>query len=228
MLEKRTVSVIIPAFNAARYIGEAITSVLANDAAPLQVIVVDDGSTDDTASVVKGFGAKIEYLYQPNGGIASALNYGFARVQGEWLAFNAADDRWAQGRLERQLATFAANPAADLVFGHVQNYFSPELTEEVTSRYHCPPEPIPGYSLAAMLTRRTTFEEVGGFNAQYKLGEFVDWYARANELGLQSVLVPEIVLWRRLHGENLSIRSANERSDFARILKASMDRRRQR
>ncbi len=226
MIEHEAVSVVIPAFNAARYIGEAIESVLANDCAPLQVIVVDDGSTDETASVVKAFGAKVEYLYQPNGGISSALNYGLSRAQGEWLSFNAADDRWAQGRLERQLAAFAAT-ASDLVFGHVQNYFSPELTEEVKRRYHCPPDPLPGYSLAAMLTKRTTFERVGGFDARYKLGEFVDWYARAREIGLTSVLLPEVMLWRRLHGSNLSIRSANDRTDFARILKASMDRRRQ-
>jgi glycosyltransferase involved in cell wall biosynthesis len=227
MSETGMTSVVIPAFNAAKYLGEAIESVLANEIVPLQVIVVDDGSTDATAQVAQSFGSQVIYSHQSNGGIASALNRGLTLAEGKWIAFNAADDRWAEGRLEKQLAIFEANPLMDLVFGHVQNFFSPELTAEVTRRYYCPPEPLAGYSLAAMLTRRSTFERVGRFDTQYKLGEFVDWFARAKELGLRYELLPEIVVWRRLHGDNLSIRSADDRSDFVKILKASMDRRRQ-
>jgi len=225
MNEHGLLSVIIPAYNAARYLGQAIESVLTQGYEPLELIVVDDGSTDITPEVVRGFPG-VRYLYQPNGGIAAALNHGLAVAQGEWLAFCAADDLWAKGRLENQFAAFARSPEPDIVFGHVQNFFSPELGEEVTRRYYCPPDPLPGYSLAAMHLRRTTFDRVGAFNPAYRIGEFVDWYARAKEQGLSSVLLPEIVLSRRLHGQNLSIRTQNDRADFARILKASMDRRR--
>lgn len=219
-------SVIIPAYNADRYLAEAIDSVLTQSYDPLELIVVDDGSTDSTAEVARSFGPAIDYIHQQNGGIAVALNRGLEAVHGEWLAFCAADDRWAKGRLETQFAAFAAEPAPDLVFGHVQNFFSPELDEQITGRYYCPPDPLPGFSLAAMLVRRSTFESVGVFNPAFRIGEFLDWYARAKEQRLVSFLLPEIVLWRRLHGDNLSIRSANARGDFARILKASMDRRR--
>ncbi len=227
MNERARVSVIIPAYNAARYLAEAIESVLAQDARLIELIVVDDGSTDETAHVAKRFGAKIQYIYQVNGGIAAALNCGLAYARGEYLAFCAADDRWASGRLEKQLAAFDASPTPDLVFGHVQNFFSPELGPEITQRYVCPPEPLPGYSLAAMLLRRATFERVGRFNPAYKIGEFVDWYARAQEFNLREMLLPDVVLWRRLHGDNLSIKSTNARGDFARIMKAAIDRRRQ-
>ena len=226
MNEPARVSVIIPAYNAARYLGEAIESVLAQSNHAIQLIVVGDGSTDETANVAQCFGTSVLYLHQPNGGIASALNHGLAYAQGEWLAFCAADDVWSKERLDTQRAAFSETPPPDLVFGHVQNFFSPELASEITARYFCPPDPLPGYSLAAMLLRRATFERVGRFNPEYKLGEFVDWYARAQELGLRSKLLPDIVLWRRLHGENLSIRSANQRGDFARILKAAIERRR--
>lgn len=227
MNEHELVSVIIPAYNASRYLAAAIESVLTQGDQPLELIVVDDGSTDDTAQVAQNFGSAIHYVHQPNGGIAVALNRGLADAQGEWLSFCAADDLWADGRLKAQFAAFAGNPEPDLVFGYVQNFFSPELGDEITRRYYCPPDPLPGFSLAAMLLRRSTFERVGTFNTDYRIGEFVDWYARAKELGLSSVLLPDIVLRRRLHGDNLSIRSANSRGDFARILKASLDRRRQ-
>ena len=226
MNETGLLSVIIPAYNAARYLADAIESIFAQGYHPLELIVVNDGSSDNTAEVAQSFGSAIQYIHQPNGGIALALNRGLDAAQGEWLAFCAADDRWAEKRLETQFAAFAANPKPDLVFGHVQNFFSPEISDMITRRYHCPPDPLPGFSLAAMLLRRNTFERVGTFNTEFKIGEFVDWYARAMDLELTSVLLPDIVLWRRLHGENLSIRSANARSDFARILKASLDRRR--
>lgn len=226
MNDKGLVSVIIPAFNAARYLAEAIESVFTQDYRPLELIVVDDGSTDNTAEVAQSFGDAIQYIHQPNGGISVALNRGLDAARGEWLAFCAADDRWAEGRLEKQFAAFATNPKPDLAFGYVQNFLSPDFDEKIARRYYCPPDPLPGYSLAAMLLRRSTFERVGRFNTEYKIGEFVDWYARAKELELSSVLLPDIVLWRRLHGDNLSIRSANARGDFSRILKASLDRRR--
>lgn len=226
MSESRQLSIVIPAYNTARYLGEAIESILTQGDFTLQVVVVDDGSTDETVSVAQSFGESVTYLYQPNAGIAAALNRGLEAARAGWLAFCAADDRWAQGRLEKQFAAFEANPAPDIVFGHVQNFFSPELGSEITDRYYCPPLPLPGYSLASMLVKRSTFDRVGNFDPQYKIGEFVDWYARARELGLVSALLPDIVLWRRLHGDNLSIKTANRRGDFARILKSAMDRRR--
>lgn len=226
MIEPGGISVIIPAYNAERYLAEAIASIFAQGHPDLQLIVVNDGSADATGKVARGFGSHVHVIDQPNGGVAAALNRGLAAARREWLAFCAADDRWSDGRLEKQIAAFAARPAPDLVFGHVRNFFSPELGEEITRRYYCPPEPLPGYLLAAVLLRRATFERVGAFNPAYKVGEFVDWFARANELGLRSVMLPEVVLWRRLHDHNLSIRTLNDRRDFVRIVKAAMDRRR--
>lgn len=226
MNDNDLLSVIIPAFNARRYLAPAIESIFAQGYHPLELIVVDDGSTDDTAEVALSFGSAIHYVFQSNGGIASALNRGLAVVRGEWLAFCAADDLWAESRLEKQFAAFAATPGPDLVFGHVQNFISPGLSANIAERIYCPPMPMPGISLGSMLLRRVIFERVGSFNIRYKLGEFVDWYSRAKELGLCSIMLADIVLWRRLHGDNLSLRSPSERGDFARILKASLDRRR--
>ncbi len=222
-----SLSVIIPAYNAARYLGEAIASVLAENYPALHVIIVNDGSTDDTAQVAARFGARVTVLSQPNRGVGAAMNLGLDAAQGEWLAFCAADDVWEPGRLAKQFAAFRQQPAPDIVFGHVQNFFSPDMPAADRARYVCPPKPLPGLMVTAMLLRRATFERVGHFRAEYTMGEFLDWYARAQELPLRIALIPDVVLRRRIHGKNLSIRAQTERGDFARVLKAAMDRRRQ-
>src|SRR5690348_10269988 len=101
--EMPTVSVVIPAFNAAEYIGQAIDSVLAQTHQPIEIIVVDDGSTDQTAQIAAAYPAPVRVLRKPNGGPASARNMGIAAATGSWIALLDADDRWLANKLERQL-----------------------------------------------------------------------------------------------------------------------------
>src|SRR5436305_4940478 len=111
----KTVSVIIPAYNYARYIAEAIDGALAQTHAPLEVIVVDDESTDDTPRVLAGYGDRIRTIRQPNGGAAAARNTGMAAARGEYVAFLDADDVWLPRKLELQLQRFEADPDLGLV-----------------------------------------------------------------------------------------------------------------
>jgi glycosyltransferase involved in cell wall biosynthesis len=102
------VSVVIPTYNYGRYIGQAIDSALAQTYRPCEIIVVDDGSTDNTSEVLSGYGNKIRAFTQPNGGPASARNRGIQCVQGEFIAFLDADDFWLPHKLERQLDVLRA------------------------------------------------------------------------------------------------------------------------
>jgi glycosyltransferase involved in cell wall biosynthesis len=106
------VSVVIPAFNAARYLGEALDSVFGQTLTDLELVVVDDGSTDETPQVVQGYGSRVRYVRQPNAGVASARNRGVAESSGRYVAFLDADDVWLPGKLERQLEALAARPSA--------------------------------------------------------------------------------------------------------------------
>ena len=110
-----TVSVVIPTFNCAAYLEEALRSVLAQTHPAREIIVVDDGSTDATASVVASFGAAVSYVFQANAGVAAARNAGMARARGDYIAFLDADDYWAPDKLETQLRLMAACPDVDLV-----------------------------------------------------------------------------------------------------------------
>src|SRR5580700_8639860 len=94
-----TISVVIPAYNAARFVGSAIESALAQTSTPLEVLVIDDGSRDDTAAVVQQYAAPVGLLRQSNGGPASARNHGVRVARGEWIAFLDADDTWLPQKL---------------------------------------------------------------------------------------------------------------------------------
>ena len=110
-----SVSVVIPTFNCAAYLPEAIRSVLAQTHQASEIIVVDDGSTDDTAAVVAGLGNGVIYVRQANAGVAAARNTGVARATGSYVAFLDADDYWAPDKLETQLLVMDICPDVDLV-----------------------------------------------------------------------------------------------------------------
>lgn len=219
------ISVIIPAYNAGYFLQEAIDSVLRQQSMTLEIIVVDDGSTDNTAAVAKS--RKVTYLYQGNGGIAAAMNMGIKAATGEYLASIDADDLWTRDKLSLQLAKLEQNPDIDLVFGHVEQFLCPSL-EGVFHNFLLPESAriLPGYTSLTMLVRREAFSRVGLFNTEYKIGDFVEWYARAEEAGIKSLMLPEVVARRRIHGANIGIKEKATQHDYLKIIKAALDRRR--
>jgi glycosyltransferase involved in cell wall biosynthesis len=231
------ISVIVPVYNTERYLQQSIDSILAQtdvaDAAntPLEIIAVDDGSTDNSAHLVQQYVQQypqVSYLSRENGGIGAARNTGIAAASGEYLAFLDSDDWWPIDKLSVQAAVLAQQPDVDLVLGHVAQFISPEVEDAVRQRIVCPPEPMLGYLCSAMLIRRSSFDRVGSFSTTLRIGEYIDWYARATELGLKTVMLPDVVLHRRLHGSSESFRHLDNRADFARLLKAKINRERTR
>jgi glycosyltransferase involved in cell wall biosynthesis len=222
------VSVVVPAFNAAAYLGAAIASVRAQTYPRLEIIVVDDGSTDDTPAVIASLGGQVRGVRQEQRGIGAARNAGVRLATGDVVAFLDADDLFSPEKTATQVRALAEDCARGMVFGHVQEFVSDDLSPAERVRLRAHPEPQPGYCASAMLIRREALAAVGPFPEDVRVGEFVDWFLRATELGLPHVLGPEVVLRRRLHRSNISVREPRARRDFARILKASLDRRRAR
>jgi len=218
------VSVVVPAYDAERYVGEALESVLSQSPRPGEVIVVDDGSADATASVASGFPG-VRVVRQANAGAAAARNAGLAIAAGGLLAFLDADDLWTAGKLEAQLRALE-DPDVDLVFGHAEHFLSPDAAGDVAGRFRVPEGALPGYSSCAMLARREAFLRAGPFDATFRCGEFVEWYARARDAGLRSRMLEQVVMRRRVHDANGGILRRDARSDYARLLKESLDRRR--
>src|SRR5579862_9388898 len=109
-----TVSVIIPAYNAAAYVGRAIESALAQTHSPLEILVIDDGSKDHTAAVVSAYEPAVRLVRKPNGGPATARNLGAKLAEGRWLGLLDADDWWQPGKLSQQLE-LATSPDIGLI-----------------------------------------------------------------------------------------------------------------
>lgn len=218
------VSVIIPVRDGARYLPEAIASVRAQTVPAAELIVVDDGSADGSGDVALALGA--DCIRQAPAGIGAARNAGVRRARGDAVAFLDADDLWAPDKLERQASALANDGALDGVFGLAQQFLSPDLPAEERARLRCPEDPQPGIHAGALLVRRPAFERTGGFDESLPVGEFVDWYARAAQLGLAFATLESLVLRRRLHAANTVRSRRDERAAYARIIKASLDRRR--
>jgi len=226
--EPDLISCIVPVYNGEKYLAEALKSILQQNYRPIEIIVVDDGSTDQTASVAKSFGAPVRYLNQRNAGPAAARNFGLSCANGEFIAFLDADDLWHPEKLQRQIARFRLLPELDYCVAHAQNFWVAELSEEAQQfRNHRIARPVPAYSTPTLLARRRLFDTVGHFNASLPHGDSTEWFLRAAESGAVAELLPDVLLFRRLHAENRSrLRATQSREQFLKIVKASLDRRR--
>jgi glycosyltransferase involved in cell wall biosynthesis len=220
------VSVIIPVYNGERFLAEAIESVVAQTYRPLEIILVDDGSTDGSQAIAKSY-PDVHYTYQLNQGLAAALNLGVKLAGGSFLAFQDADDLWVGEKLSSQMSIMDQQPDLDIVFGHLQRLYSPVIGSRADTAAYLKDESLPGYFKGTALIRRESFWRVGLFDTSLKLGDFIDWFSRAKEEGLKVMMLPRVMLIRRVHGDNLTFRQKDDRSDYIRIMKAALDRRRQ-
>jgi len=213
----KLVSVIVPVRDGERHVAETLSSVLDQSYVHHELVVVDDGSSDGTRDVLRGFGEAIRWVGQEPSGTAVALNRGVGLARGPFLAFLDADDLWTPRKLELQMAALKADPGLDLVFGQVRQFRDGERGGE---------RPVPGLSKGAMLIRREAFDRVGPFDTSWRVGDFVDWYARATEAGLVSEVLPEVVMLRRIHAGNTTRAKPEALVDYARVARAALERRR--
>jgi glycosyltransferase involved in cell wall biosynthesis len=221
------VSAIIPVFNGERYLAQAIASVQTQGPVVAQLIVVDDGSTDQSGALASLLAPDAILVRQSNLGPGAARNAGASLARGDYLAFLDADDVWMPGKLAAQVAALDADPLLDIVGGAVEPFVSPDLDPADAARLHCHAGPLTGYVFGALLIRREAFARVGPIATGLTVGEGIDWLDRARNAGLRIDMRPEVVLRRRLHATNLGVRQRQAAGDYARVLKASLDRRRQ-
>jgi glycosyltransferase involved in cell wall biosynthesis len=209
-----TVSFVVPVHNGAVYLGECLQSILAQTVPPLEVLVVDDGSTDASAEIASACGAPVVSLRQRHRGQAAARNRGVAAAQGELVAFLDADDCIPPEKLERQIERFRTR--ADLQFcdAYIRNFWSPDLP--ATERLADPREafthgeaPKPR-SIITWLCRRELFAQLGGFDERRTFGEDTEWRDRIDAAGVPAETLDLLLAFRRLHRGNLTRRRYDE------------------
>jgi glycosyltransferase involved in cell wall biosynthesis len=218
------VSIIIPVYNREQYIGSALESVLSQSYRPLEIIVVDDGSSDRTAEIVKRFEDQVRYVYRTNGGPAAARNHGLALAIGEFIAFQDSDDLWPATKLETQIRYLLGHSEVQYVLGQATYFATPGTTLPSGFREELLNGARTSQLLQAMVARRSVFEHVGPFNHHLSTAEDVDWFCRASDLGIPMAVVEEVVLNVRVHAYNTSLKEKLNNRYLMQALRQSIHR----
>ena len=226
--DELTISAIVNTYNSGRFVAEALDSVLAQTRQPSEILVMDDGSTDATAQIVAGYGSRVRWFQQPNAGVGAARNNIVRLARGSLLALLDADDIWEPDKLEKQAAALSADPPPDVVFGHVLQVLDPGLDPDLQARLWAPKHPVPGRMASAMLITRQAYDKAGEFPTTPGITEFVVWYGQLVDAGLRMTVLPDVLVRRRIHGANHSMRNHADLAEYPRALKAMLDRRRAR
>ncbi|MGH7719384.1 MAG: glycosyltransferase family A protein [Gemmatimonadaceae bacterium] len=219
------VSCVIPVYNGARYLGEAIDSALGQSYPAIEVLVVDDGSTDDSGAVAAAYGERVRYFRQENAGPPAARNTGVREARGEVIAFLDSDDLWHGEKIERQVAQFQVRPELDGCLCHAKLFWIDELREEGARYESHPRAQPPGYGSTTLMARRELFRKIGDFDPKLRFGDLIDWFLRVQRHGALFEMLPDVLAYRRMHHTNLS-RQAHGRAQFVDIVKSALDRKR--
>lgn len=213
------VSVIVPVYNGAAFILSALESIRAQSCANIELLVVDDGSTDNTRAVVTKCFPNLKYLSQINRGPAAARNLGLQHATGEFITFLDADDLWPMGRLRHHLQLLADFPLADIVIGPTRMilYDESQKSEEAVL-----PAPMIQHQVGSATYRRCVFERVGNFDATLWLGEDAEWFCRALGTSTQIQITTEIALDYRLRPGSLSFGKNSLHKGFLAALRARL------
>jgi glycosyltransferase involved in cell wall biosynthesis len=219
------VSVILPVYNGGALLAQAIESVLEQDYRPVEIILVDDGSTDPTAQIAVEFAGQLRYFYQPNSGPAAARNLGIRMAQGEFIAFIDADDLWPAGKLRLQMRCFETFPTVEIVQGLINRV---KLPNQVNGRLIGADIDFSFIytNLGSMVMRRSVFEKIGYFEENLPFHEDTDFWLRAREAGLLILVQRKLALIYRIHGRNMTTGEDIETTGLLKIVRRSIARRR--
>jgi len=207
-----SISVVIPAYNASKFITDTIRSVLAQTLPADEVLVIDDGSTDNTAAIAASFGPPVRVIRTPNSRLPATRNLGVREAKSEWIAFLDADDIWEPNKLERQMQALSRSPEADLCYTGrivlVQRGDSARLgdvvpvppaakiEQELQKQCKFPP--------SCVVIRRSAFLAVGGHDASFDYVEDWELWLRLLKAGVKFIDCPEPLLQYRVSSENKS------------------------
>jgi len=221
-LSQPKVSVIIPVYNGEKFLEEAIKSVFNQNYDNLECIVVDDGSQDQTSSIVRRFG-QVVYVYQDNAGVAAARNRGVKKSSGEYLAFLDADDVWDIKKLATQISYMEENPGIGYSFTKRKLFLDEGLDEfPAWVRIHRLEQEMTAYIPSSLVVRRPVFEAVGYFDENYRVADDSDWFIRAKDAGIKLGIVGMTLLNKRVHSRCLSSNIELSKKELLKMFKASL------
>ena len=220
------VSVVIAVKDGERYLASAIRSILEQQYHPLEIIVVDGQSEDETAKIAHSF-REVGYIRQAGRGIPDAYNVGIEASAGELIAFLSHDDLWTPDKLSVQVPFMCENPSLLYTIAKVRFFLEPGsaipqgFRPELLSGEHV------GRIMETFMARPRAFELVGGYCTDLSVSEDVDWFSRANDLGIPMAIIPQVLLRKRIHSSNSSLSDASmHNQNLLAVLRRSVERKR--
>ncbi|MEA5619903.1 glycosyltransferase family A protein [Cronbergia sp. UHCC 0137] len=203
MEDNPLVTVIIPVYNYANYIAATLDSVFAQTYCPIEVIVVDDGSTDNSADIVRSY-PEVQYFYQSNQGAAVARNMAIAQSTGEYIAFLDADDYWKPNKLKVQMKYMMDNPEIRITATNVFSFLEPDTQVPTWFKSERELGETNGMVLSSIVVHKAVFREIGDFSPPFFPSEDTEWFCRVKDAQISLVILPIPLTLRRLHGSNLT------------------------
>lgn len=219
------VSCIVPVYNGERFLAETLASIFAQTYKPIELILIDDGSTDGTRAVVEPYRDRLQYIRQDQAGVAAATNHGIRTAQGEFISFLDADDLWLADKTEKQMNLLAAMPHAGASVTLIQNFWMEELRhEEIAMQNHRHAKPMPGYAFQSLLVRRAALDHVGLLDESLHQATKTAWFFQAQHLGIHIELLDEVLVKRRMHLASYSRNeAARSQLEHLRVVKKYKD-----
>jgi glycosyltransferase involved in cell wall biosynthesis len=196
------VSIVIPVRNGARFLRESLGDIAAQSYAHHETIIVDGGSSDGSVQLAIDAGARI--IEQHGDGFADAWNLGVAAAEGEFLAFLDCDDRWAPDKLESQVEVLLTRPEVDYVLTRMRFFIEPGVPPPTSFRPRVLDRDHEANMPSALMIRRRSFDRVGPFRTDMLVANDIDWFARLKDLGLVRVMIPRVLVRKRVHDNNVS------------------------
>jgi glycosyltransferase involved in cell wall biosynthesis len=221
--DRPLVSVLVAVYNGERFLHEALASLFAQDYEPFEVVFVDDGSSDRTPDIARSFDG-LRYVRQRNAGLAAARNTALALARGELVAFLDDDDWIPPHKLRRQVDHLAAHPDVDCVLARQEVVLEDGVEPPEWLTRDAIYGDLDGIPLVSAMIRTAVLRTVGGFDESYRYAEDRDLFVRLREHGARIDVVPEVLLRRRFHGDNMNFRDRPAKHPLLRSLKAKIDR----
>ena len=223
--ENPSVGVVIRTFNSEKYIIESINSVVEQNYSPMEIVVVDGGSSDKTVEIIKSNYPQIKIVNQQKKGLGGAAQDGIDALDSDLIAFQDSDDIWTPGRLAKMVQALLLDKHLAAVLSAVEHFLSHELNEMGNKHLLIHEGLQPGFGLPALLIHRRVFAEIGPFTEGYSYGEYIDFIDRFRRKGMQIKQLQFSGLKRRVHNTNYT-QTNDVNPNMLKVLQMVINRRR--
>lgn len=219
------VSCIVPVHNGAEFLADALGSIVEQDYPAIEVIVIDDGSVDDSVEVAQSF-EQVRLFQHANCGNAAARNRGIDVAQGEYLAFLDQDDLWARDKISCQVEAMQANPELLYCYGMTEFFLQQQpspawFQDKLLEGSHA------GFGPGVLLAHRLAFERLGRFDENLNTTSDVEWFVQATEQAAPCKMLPQVMLRKRVHDAAQSSKTRMYHPELLKVLRRSIARRRE-